>query len=48
MLTLSKHQNEPMCISVISYGELIFGAKKSKSVEKNLATVQILNLLFPS
>lgn len=42
-----KYQNEPMFISVISYGELIFGAKKSKSVEKNLATVQIIKSTFP-
>ena len=42
-----KHQNEPMFISVISYGELLFGAKKSKSVEKNLATVQIIKFAFP-
>ena len=29
------HKEEPMSVSVISYGELVFGAAKSKRVEKN-------------
>jgi tRNA(fMet)-specific endonuclease VapC len=42
-------QNEhiPKAISVITYGELLFGAKKSKNVEKNLAVVYRIKELFP-
>jgi tRNA(fMet)-specific endonuclease VapC len=42
-----KNQNIPKAISVITYGELLFGAKKSKSVEKNLAVVYRIKELFP-
>jgi len=37
----------PKAISVITYGELYFGAKKSKKVEKNLATVFRIGEIFP-
>ena len=37
----------PKYISVASYGELIFGAKKSHAVEKNLATVHRIAEIFP-
>lgn len=42
-------QNEsiPKAISVITYGELLFGAKKSKNAEKNLAVVYRIKELFP-
>jgi tRNA(fMet)-specific endonuclease VapC len=33
-----KNQNVPKSISVITFGELIYGAKKSKNPEKNIAT----------
>ena len=33
-----KHRDEDMYISSIVYGELVYGAKKSMYVEKNLAT----------
>lgn len=36
-----------MYVSVISYGELIYGAKKSKFVEKNLETVKAIKSIFP-
>ena len=36
-----------MSVSVVSYGELIFGAMKSKSVEKNLETVKNIKSIFP-
>ncbi len=39
--------NIPKAISVITYGELLFGAKKSKYVERNLAVVYRLKELFP-
>ncbi|GBF43960.1 VapC-like nucleic acid-binding protein [Leptospira ellinghausenii] len=44
---LLERKNLSKAISVITYGELIFGAKKSKSREKNLATVYRIGELFP-
>ena len=41
------NENIPKMISVISYGELLFGAKKSQKVEKNLAVVYRIKELFP-
>lgn len=42
-------QNEhiPKAISVITYGELLWGAKKSKNAGKNLAVVYRIKELFP-
>lgn len=40
-------KNNPKSISVISYGELVHGAKKSKYVEKNLANVKRIIEIFP-
>ena len=37
----------PKAISVITYGELLFGAKKSQQVDKNLAIVYRIKELFP-
>ena len=37
----------PKCISIITYGELLYGAKKSQSTEKNLAVVYRIKDLFP-
>jgi tRNA(fMet)-specific endonuclease VapC len=42
-----QHEHIPKAISVITYGELLFGAKKSKNVEKNLAVVYRIKELFP-
>ena len=36
-----------MAISVITYGELVFGAEKSLHREKNLHTVHQIKALFP-
>ncbi len=36
----------PKAISVITYGELYYGAKKSAQVEKNLAIVRRISELF--
>ncbi|PKL37986.1 MAG: VapC toxin family PIN domain ribonuclease [Spirochaetae bacterium HGW-Spirochaetae-1] len=44
---LLKNENIPKSISVITYGELLFGAKKSQSYEKNLAIVYRIKELFP-
>ena len=37
----------PKAISVITYGELVYGARKSSNIEKNLAKVYRLAELFP-
>lgn len=37
----------PKSLSVITYGELIYGARKSKSFEKNLAKVHRLIEILP-
>lgn len=42
-----KNESIPKSISVITYGELLFGAKKSHNIEKNLATVFRIKELFP-
>jgi tRNA(fMet)-specific endonuclease VapC len=42
-----KHLDAPKYLSVVTYGELVFGARKSKNVEKNLATVHRIAELFP-
>ena len=42
-----QHRTDPKSISVITYGELVYGARKSQRVEKNLATVHHLAELFP-
>jgi tRNA(fMet)-specific endonuclease VapC len=42
-----KNENIPKAISVITYGELLFGAKKSQNVEKNSAVVYRIKELFP-
>jgi tRNA(fMet)-specific endonuclease VapC len=41
------NQNLPKFISVITFGELIYGAKKSKHPEKNIATANRVAELFP-
>lgn len=42
-----KNEHLPKAISVITYGELLFGAKKSAKTEKNLAVVYRIKELFP-
>lgn len=41
-----ENQNIPKYISVISYGELTYGARKSNHPEKNTATVSRIGELF--
>jgi tRNA(fMet)-specific endonuclease VapC len=43
----AEKRNDPKSISVITYGELFFGAKKSGRPEKNLARVRRIAELFP-
>jgi tRNA(fMet)-specific endonuclease VapC len=42
-----ENRNIPKYISVITYGELTYGARKSKHPEKNIATVTRIGELFP-
>ncbi len=42
-----KNKDKHISLSVISYGELVFGAKKSKAVEKNMETVNAIKSIFP-
>jgi len=42
-----ENQNIPKSISVITHGELVYGAKKSKHIEKNLAVTYRIAELFP-
>lgn len=39
--------SEPMALSVISYGELVFGAMKSNQRQRNLARVRRLSEIYP-
>jgi len=41
------HRETPKSLSVITYGELVYGARKSKFVEKNLGKVHRIAELFP-
>lgn len=41
------HRDYPKSISVITYGELIYGARKSQYTEKNFASVKRLMEIFP-
>ena len=41
------YRNSPKSLSVVSYGELIYGARKSQSIEKNIAKVHRLIEIFP-
>jgi tRNA(fMet)-specific endonuclease VapC len=41
-----RNQNIPKFISVITYGELVYGARKSQHPEKNIATVNRISELF--
>ncbi|MDL2229266.1 type II toxin-antitoxin system VapC family toxin [Treponema sp. OttesenSCG-928-L16] len=42
-----KNENIPKYISIITYGELLYGARKSKQVERNTAEVYRIRDLFP-
>jgi tRNA(fMet)-specific endonuclease VapC len=41
------HADAPKALSVISYGELVYGAYKSAQVSSNLAKVHRLREIFP-
>ena len=42
-----ENEKIPKSISVMTYGELLYGAKKSTNSEKNLAVVYRIKELFP-
>ena len=44
---MREHATDPKAISVITYGELIYGAEKSQQVSGNLAKVHRLREIFP-
>lgn len=44
---VARHGDAPKAISVITFGELIFGARRSQRVHENLAKVYRLKELFP-
>jgi len=44
---LTSHKHDPKAISVVTYGELIYGAQKSKNRINNLAKVHSLKEIFP-
>ena len=43
----NKYRNSPKSISVVTYGELVYGARKSEYIEKNLAKVYRIAEIFP-
>lgn len=43
----TENKQVPKSISVITYGELLYGARRSDHVEKNLAVVHRIKELFP-
>ncbi|PKL43397.1 MAG: VapC toxin family PIN domain ribonuclease [Candidatus Riflebacteria bacterium HGW-Riflebacteria-1] len=42
-----ENKNLPKFISVVTYGELVYGARKSRYPEKNMATANRVAELFP-
>lgn len=46
-LRLLENASVPKFVSVVSYGELVYGARKSRHPEKNLATTHRIAELFP-
>lgn len=44
---IRNHAESPKAISVITYGELVFGAEKSQQVVANLAKIHRLREIFP-
>jgi tRNA(fMet)-specific endonuclease VapC len=44
---MKENQLIPKFISVITYGELVYGARKSKHPEKNIATAHRIAEIFP-
>jgi len=47
MENLRNHRGDPMAISVITYGEMVYGARKSRQVERNLAAARRVAEIYP-
>jgi tRNA(fMet)-specific endonuclease VapC len=47
MDALARHADSPKAISVITFGELIFGARRSRHVQENLAKVYRIKEMLP-
>lgn len=47
LANFARHSADPKAISVITYGELVYGAEKSQQSSTNLAKVHRLRELFP-
>ncbi len=45
--SMKNHATDPKAISVITYGELIYGAEKSQQKSRNLSKIHRLRELFP-
>ena len=44
---MRRNQNIPKFLSIVTYGELMYGARKSRQSERNIATVHRVADLFP-
>jgi tRNA(fMet)-specific endonuclease VapC len=44
---LRRHRTEPIMISVVTYGEMVYGARKSSQIERNLATAHRVAEIYP-
>lgn len=44
---LRNHRMDPMAISIITYGEMLYGARKSRQIERNLATARRVAEIYP-
>ena len=42
LLKLEEHEPEDVCISSVTYAELVHGVEKSRSIEKNRAALSLL------
>lgn len=43
----ARRRDQPKSVSVVSYGELVYGARRSNHQQKNLATVRRIADIFP-
>jgi len=46
-LNFQKNKTIPKAISVVTYGELVYGARKSRLMQKNLAVTRRIAEIFP-
>ena len=46
-LSFRKNRTIPKAISVVTYGELVYGARKSRLIQRNLAVTRRIAEIFP-